>query len=457
MPEILVIDDDMDACALIRARLESEGFGVVVETSAEEARLRAVERAFDAVVTDIQLSGENGLGFCQWLVENHPDTPVIMVTAFGSLETAIAAIRAGAWDFITKPVDAELLVFALRRAIEHHELKVTARRLETAVVDPVPLPGTIGESSAMRNLSALVQRIASSDATVLVTGESGTGKELVARAVHSLSRRCRGPFVPVNCAAIPATLIESELFGHVKGAFTDALQSREGLLREAHNGTVFLDEIGEMPKEMQAKLLRALQERKCRPVGGDRELPFDARIVTATNRDLEAEVEAGRFRADLYYRINVVRLHVPPLRSRGNDVLLLAQALLQRFACRSARAPKKLGPAAARRMLDYDWPGNVRELENAIERAVAVAQHDEISDEDLPLRIREHQTERVVVETNNPVELRELAEVEERYIRRVLRYVGGNKTEAASILRLDRRTLHRKLKAWSEHRAGDHA
>jgi len=423
---------------------------VVVETSAEEARLRAVERTFDAVVTDIQLSGENGLGLCHWLVENHPDTPVIMVTAFGSLETAIGAIRAGAWDFITKPVDTELLVFALRRAIEHYELKVRARRLQTTVIDAEPLPGTIGESSAMRNLSALVRRVAQSDATVLVTGESGTGKELIARALHNLSRRSRGPFVPVNCAAIPATLIESELFGHIKGAFTDAVQAREGLLREANNGTVFLDEIGEMPKEMQAKLLRALQERKCRPVGGDREFPFDARIVTATNRDLEAEVEAERFRADLYYRINVVRVHVPPLKSRGNDVLLLGQALLQRFARRSVGEAKRLGPAAARLMLDYDWPGNVRELENAIERAVAVAQQDEITDEDLPVRIRNHQSERVVVETDNPVELLELATVEERYILRVLRHVGGNKTEAASILGLDRRTLHRKLKSWKE-------
>jgi two-component system response regulator HydG len=454
MTRILVIDDDADVCALIGARLEKEGYAVVAETSAESARLKVLEQSFDLVVTDVQLGGESGLVLCQWLVENHPDTPVIVVTAFGSLETAVGAIRAGAYDFITKPIDTEILVFAVHRALEHRELKLRVRRLQTSAMEAEPLPGTVGESPAMRKLSALVRRVAESDATVLITGESGTGKELIARAVHVLSRRKNGPFVPVNCAAIPANLLESELFGHTRGAFTDALQAREGLLREASGGTVFLDEIGEMPKEMQAKLLRALQERKCRPVGGDRELPFDARIVAATNRDLEDDVESGRFREDLYYRINVVRLHVPPLRSRSNDVILLAQWLLRRIADRSGREVKGLGPAAARRLLDYDWPGNVRELENAIERAVAVAQYDELTADDLPERIRKHQTEHVVVSTEDPAELLSLSEIEKRYILRVLRTAGGNKTEAARILGLDRRTLHRKLRRWEQEEEG---
>jgi two-component system response regulator HydG len=458
MKRVLVVDDDADACALVAAHLERNGYVAVSETTAEAARQRAAAQPFDALVTDLQLDHESGLELCAWMVENHPDTPVVVMTAFGSMETAVGAIRAGAYDFIIKPIDHELLLFAVRRAIEHRDLKLRVRRLQTSALEAEALPGIIGESPAMRKLSALVHRVSESDATVLITGESGTGKELIARAVHALSSRKDGPFVPVNCAAIPNTLLESELFGHEKGAFTDALRSREGLLREASGGTVFLDEVGEMPKEMQAKLLRALQERRVRPVGGDREAPFDSRIVTATNRDLEEDVENGSFREDLYYRINVVRLHVPPLRSRGNDVILLAQSLLRRIGERTGREVKGLAPGAAQRLLDYDWPGNVRELENAIERAVAIAQYDQITMEDLPERIRKHESAHVVVASDDPAELLTLSEIEKRYIMRVLRAAGGNKTEAARILGLDRRTLHRKLRRWeaqeSEGRSG---
>jgi two-component system response regulator HydG len=280
---------------------------------------------------------------------------------------------------------------------------------------------------------------------VLITGESGTGKELVARAIHERSGR-RGPFLAVNCAALPETLLESELFGHARGAFTDARVARSGLFVEAQGGTLFLDEVGEMPLGMQAKMLRALQERKVRPLGTGQEIAFDARLITATNRELEAEVTAKRFREDLFYRINVVRIDVPSLRSRGNDTLLLAQYFLERAAARSNRSVTRIGRLVAEKLTDYDWPGNVRELENCMERAVALARFDEITVDDLPEKVRQFQPTEFQTLSSNPLELPSLEEVEERHIRRVLTAVGGNKTLAAKVLKLDRRTLYRKLK-----------
>jgi two-component system response regulator HydG len=312
-------------------------------------------------------------------------------------------------------------------------------------VDEHELPNVVGDSDAMRRMADIVSRVAETDANVLITGESGTGKELVARALHERSGR-RGPFLAINCAAVPETLLENELFGHARGAFTDARTSRTGLFVEANQGTLFLDEIGEMPLGMQAKLLRALQERKVRPLGATQEVPFDARIVTATNRDLEAEVAAKRFREDLFYRVNVVRVDVPALRRRGNDALMLAQYFLDRAGQRSGKSVNRLGRAVADRIMGYDWPGNVRELENCIERAVALARFDEITIDDLPAKIREHRPMEVYEENEDPKQLPSMEVVEERYIRKVLAAVGGNKTLAAKVLGFDRRTLYRKLK-----------
>jgi two-component system response regulator HydG len=280
---------------------------------------------------------------------------------------------------------------------------------------------------------------------VLVQGETGTGKELVARALHERSQRKSGPFVAINCAALPAALLESELFGHVRGAFTDARQARSGLFIQATGGTLFLDEIGEMPLEMQSKLLRALQERKVRPVGGDTEVPFDARLISATSQDLDTAVAEQRFRRDLHYRINVVIIQTPPLRARGNDILLLAQHFLQRQALRQEKSVTSLSPAVARKLLDYDWPGNVRELENCLERAVALAELSEVRVEDLPDKLRLHQSSQLVIDTANPAELPPLVEMERRYVRRVLAAVQGNKTRAAQVLGLDRRSFYRRL------------
>jgi two-component system response regulator AtoC len=451
---VLVIDDDRDAAELLRVQL-ADTHQVTVVTSYSQAIEALGDQDFAAVITDVRLGDESGLAICQWVVENRPDTPVVVITAFGNMETAIGAIRAGAYDFITKPIDQELLGFTLRRALQHRELSEQVKRLRSSQAEVGPLPGMIGDSPPMRRLSDLVTRAAQSDATTLITGESGTGKELVALAVHNLSERRNGPFVALNCAAIPENLLEREMFGNETWSFSVARSTRQGVLRQANGGTLFLDEIAETPKDMQVKLLRALQERKARPVGGDQELDFDVRIVAATNRDIETEVEEGRFREDLYYRLNVVRVRVPSLRSRGKDVLLLAQWFLERIAQRRGSEVKGLAPATAERLLDYDWPGNVRELENAIERAMALARFDQVLVEDLPERIRKYESSHVVVASSDPEELLSLEEVERRYVYRVLAATGGNKTQAAQILGLDRRTLYRKLERYEQNESAD--
>jgi two-component system response regulator HydG len=309
----------------------------------------------------------------------------------------------------------------------------------------VAAQGIAGTSDAIVNMVEMVSRVADSDITVLITGESGTGKELVARALHTRSSRRDQPFVAVNCAAMPGPLLESELFGHARGAFTDAHQARQGLFVQAERGTIFLDEIGEMPLEMQVKLLRVLQERTVRPVGGDAELPVRARVVTATNRDLETEVAEKRFREDLYYRINVVPIAVPPLRARSSDILTLAQYFLKRASERSRKSVRGISTSAARKLLDYDWPGNVRELENCIERAVALCRLDQLTVDDLPPRLIEHGATRMVISTGSPTELTTIEEMTRRYVRRALGIAGGNKTHAARLLGIDRRSLYRRL------------
>ncbi len=443
---ILLVDDDIDLCELLRDGLGTRGFEVDAVNDSRLVPDRISTRDYDVVLSDINLgSGFSGLELCKMVSEQRPDVPVVVLTAFGNMETAVQAIRSGAYDFITKPVSLDALQLTVGRAIRHHRLRCEVKRLTQAVEGARRVDGFIGESPPMRKVYDLVSQVAEADTTVLVTGESGTGKELVARAIHERSARKDGQLVAINCAAMPASLLESELFGHVKGAFTDAKVSRQGLFVKATNGTLFLDEIGEMPMEMQAKLLRVLQERRARPVGGDTEIPFDTRIIAATNRDLESRVEEGSFREDLYYRINVVRIHVPPLRARGNDILLLAQVFLEAAAKRTEKQVAGISPEAARKLLEYEWPGNVRELENAVERAVALTRHRELTLADLPDRVRSYHSSQLVIGGDDPGDLPTLAEVEWRYIHRVLKAVGGNKTQAAHVLGLDRRTLYRRL------------
>jgi len=442
-PAVLVADDDQEMCELAEAILSRRGYQVTWRLNAEEALAELERTEFSVVLVDIHLGGMSGLDLCTQVLVKRPDAVVVVMTGFGTMEDAIGAMRAGAYDFITKPISTDALAMSIDRAQRYHAMSKELARLRNQV-DHQELPNIVGQSEPIARMADVIERIAGTDTSVLITGESGTGKELVARAIHEQSGRS-GPFLAINCAALPETLLESELFGHARGAFTDARVARTGLFVDAHGGTLFLDEVGEMPLGMQTKLLRALQERKVRPLGTGQEVPFDARLITATNRDLEGEVAAKRFREDLFYRINVVRIDVPPLRSRGNDTLLLAQFFLERAAQRSNRKVTRMGRLVAEKLTNYDWPGNVRELENCMERAVALARFDELVMDDLPEKVRRFQLPELQESGVNPLELPSMDEVEERHIRRVLTATGGNKTLAAKILKLDRRTLYRKL------------
>lgn len=446
---ILVVDDDADFRELLELWLEGFGHRAIGVASAEAAVPHLDDPELDVVLTDHELVGMSGLELCAAVAAHNSNLPVVMLTAFGSMETAIGAIRAGAYDFVTKPCDKDHLQVVLDRALRHRDLQRQVSRLEQRLERTTRIENIIGESPAIRKMADLISRVADTTTTVLVQGESGTGKELVARALHAKSRRAQGPFVAVNCAALPAPLLESEMFGHVAGAFTDARGERRGLLCQADGGTLFLDEIGEMPLEMQVKLLRALQERTVRPVGGTEEVAFDARLVAATNRELAAAVEAGTFREDLYYRLDVVRIEAPPLRQRAGDVLLLAQSFLEAAAARLDKGVVGLSDDAARRLTDYAWPGNVRELENCIESAVALTTDERIAVQDLPERLRSYRPKVSSLPANSPQALPTLQEMEERYVLEVLDAVGGNKSAAARVLGVDRRTLYRKLEAIS--------
>lgn len=451
-PKILVIDDDPDLTQLLSIGLSGREFTVETTSSPAQALRKLQEEEFHVVLTDVQMPDMNGIEFCTRAAALRPHTPVVVMTAFGSMEGAIAAIRAGAYDYLTKPLEVEAVALRLRRIIGESDLRAEVRRLRS-IVDGDFGGSVLGSSPAMNRVFDVMQRVANSDAPVLVTGETGTGKEVLSRALHERSSRKSGPFVPVNCAAFPEGLLESELFGHVKGAFTNAVADRKGLFVEAEGGTLFLDEVGELPLTLQPKLLRALEERAVRPVGGQREVSVDFRLVAATNRDLLLAVDEGRFREDLYYRLNVVHIDLPPLRMRGNDRMLLASTFLKQFAERSGKGVEGFSAPVARRLLSYPWPGNVRELRNAMERAVALAQHSDVMLDDLPERVRDHRDDYVVASCENPQEMASLDSVEREYILRVLRVVGGNKSAAAKVLGLDRRTLYRKLERYEHDEA----
>ncbi|PQO46843.1 sigma-54-dependent transcriptional regulator [Blastopirellula marina] len=445
---VLIVDDEANMCQLLETDLRLRGFQPTWRTSPQEAIDLVKTQDFDVVLTDLRMRGLSGTELCERVTANRPDIPVIVMTAFGSLETAVAAIRAGAYDFVTKPIEMELLALTLSRAVKHRELQEKVKVLSEAAPQSDRFQEMIGSSPVMAKLYDQIARLAPTEATVLVCGESGTGKELVARSIHRLSNRQNGPFVPVNCAALPEALLESELFGHAKGAFTDAKAERRGLFMQAESGTLFLDEIGELPLAMQPKLLRALEESRVRPVGGDQEVPFNVRLITATNRDLLTEVEEGRFREDLFYRINVIQLDLPPLRARGTDTLLLAQQFVDQAAKRSQRDVVGISDPAAERLLNYSWPGNVRELRNIMERAVALTPFQKIAVDDLPEKIRDYRSSQVFIGGDDPSELASMQEVERRYILHVLQAVDNNKSLAAQVLGLDRKTLYRKLKQY---------
>jgi two-component system response regulator AtoC len=423
---VLIVDDDQSMAETLTKAMTRRGFVVTWKTSAADGLELLEAQDFDVVVTDLHMEGMNGFAFCERVTANRPDVPVVMITAFGSLDSAVSAMRVGAYDFITKPFDVEALRLTLSRAVQHRRLRDEVKRLRRVVSDTRGLDPMIGSSAPIMKVKDLIERVAEVEAALLIIGESGTGKELVARAVHQRGPSSTGPFVAVNCAAIPEALLESELFGHVKGAFTDARAVRQGLFLKASGGTLFLDEIGEMPLGMQPKLLRALQERTVRPIGGDKEIPYEARIITASNRDLETEVAERRFREDLFYRINVLRIDVPALRVRGNDVLLLAQKFLEQFSQHTTKKVVGLSPPVAEKLIAYSWPGNVRELQNCIERAIAFTKFDELTVDDLPEKIRNYRSGNVSISGLEPEEILTMDEVERRYILRVLKQLDGN-------------------------------
>ena len=445
---LLCVDDDAAVCRALTAVLAGQGFDVACANSGDDALALLRKQDFDAAILDLNMPGMSGLELCRRAHALRASLPIVLVTAFGSMQTAVDALRAGVSDFVVKPVQIPELLSALERTIEPRSkhakgdppvVHYTAARRSVARV--------IGASVVMKEMYALLERLAPSDATVLILGESGTGKELVARALHEGSRRRAGPFVAVNCAAVPETMLESELFGHVRGAFTDATAGRKGLFTDAHGGTLFLDEIGEMSLTVQVKLLRALQERKVRPVGSDREVPFDVRVLSATSRDLEDDVVHQRFRSDLHYRVNVTTVEVPPLRARGDDVLLMAEHFITEVAQRSRKKVAGMAPAVADALRGYPWPGNVRELQNCMERAVALARNDCITADDLSEQIAAGGTT-VFPAPEGPFELLPMVEVEKRYVLHVLQAMNGCKARAATSLGFDRRTLYRKLKLY---------
>jgi two-component system response regulator HydG len=446
MTSVLVVDDDTGMCAMLHARLSNRGFAVTTRASAADAIAAVQNEAFDVVVTDVNMKAMNGVELCRQLLEHRPQLPVILITAFGSMEIAIDAIRAGAYDFLPKPFEIDQLALAIERGATLARLREEVQQLRRMV--PATFGDLVGSSPPMRELCTKLAKIADNDAAVLLTGDSGTGKELVARAIHGASGRSKGPFVAINCAAMPAQLLESELFGHAKGAFTDAKTAKVGLFQAATGGTIFLDEIGELPLEIQPKLLRVLQERSVRPVGANSEVKIDARVISATNRDLEGMIDDQRFREDLYFRINVLAIMLPPLRARGGDILVLARHFLERIAQRSGRQVPALTAEAAQKLMAYPWPGNVRELENCMEYAVALASTGEIAVADLPDKIRAFRPTQIVLSSSDPGQLVTLEELERRYVTRVVESVDGNKAAAARVLGIERRTLYRMLERW---------
>jgi DNA-binding NtrC family response regulator len=442
MKRILVIDDDLETCNFLTEIFAEEGWEVASSQTAETAREAVENTRFDLIVSDINLGGRTtGVALLKEFRAISPDSEVILISGFGTLETAVEAVREGAFDYVSKPFNVNEVIATARRAFKGRDAGAPAAVL---LKEYSEASGLVGHSHKMIELYKEIALVAASRSTVLITGESGTGKELVARALHRNSPRASGAFVAVNCGAITETLLESELFGHVRGSFTGATADKRGLFEEANEGTIFLDEIGETSLSLQVKLLRVLQEGEMRRVGSARSIRVDVRVLAATNRDLEHEVKEGRFREDLYYRLSVVTLRVPPLRERAEDLSLLAAHALRQAREAGAQAAT-ISEEALATLSHYDWPGNVRELENTIAHAALYARGKVITPDDLPAKIRNH-ARSVEPDSKSQTmfkDLPSLDELERRYLIHVLQAVGGSRTRAAEVLRIDRRTLYR--------------
>ena len=430
---------------MLASLFEDQGYAVREAASANEAIEQVGEFDFDAVLSDIRMPGKTGIEMVGELRELRPSTPVILMTAFGSIDSAIDAMRAGAFDYITKPFEPETALITVERALERRALEQENRRLRRAVDQTTSFGDLIGVSPAMRDIFALIRKVSHGRSSVLITGESGTGKEVVARTLHYYGSRAEKPFIPINCSAIPEGLLESELFGHVKGAFTGANTSKRGLFEEANGGTLFLDEIGDMGQGLQSKLLRVLQDRVVRPVGGTEAVAVDVRIVAATNQELQGQIEKGTFREDLYYRLNVIPIHIPPLRERPEDIPALIDAFVKKH---SEGKRRTVSPAAVQKLKSWPWKGNARELENVIERSLALFDSPEISVDDLPTGPSTDVTtgDSAVAFLRSAAERRlNLRDVEALYIDEIMKLTNGNKVHASKILGVDRKTLYRRM------------
>ncbi len=441
--KILLVDDETAILDTLSILLRGEGWQVAVADSGPKALAALEDERPDLVLTDIRMPGASGLEVLTQAREVDSEMPVILMTAQASLQSAVRAVNEGAYYYLQKPFANDELLAICRRAAEARRLKVENRQLKNEIRSRPRREGNrpVGAAPRFEEVLELAETVAATDSTVLISGESGTGKEVVARYIHALSQRAGGPFLSVNCGALPESLLESELFGHVKGAFTGAVRDRDGLLVAAADGTFFLDEIGEMSPQTQVKLLRAIQEREVTPVGSTRAVPVDVRIIAATNRDLEEEMARGGFRSDLYYRLNVIQLHLPPLRERREDIPLLVRHFLQRKP--GSGEPRTVSEEAMDILTAYHWPGNVRELENALERAAVVSSGSVVGPDALPDRVREAPPPRLGANDLPPNPTMEV--VERAYILWVLQSEGGNKTRAADVLGIDPSTLYRKL------------
>ena len=438
---ILVVDDEPVQRELIGGFLKKQSFEVTLADGAERALELFRQDAFDLILTDQKMANMSGLDLLQAVHTINPETPVMVVTAYGTIEAAVVALKQGAVDYLTKPVNLEELLQRIRHVSDRYRIINENRELREALGERHRIEGIIGESGQMLEVLSLVRRVAPSEATVLIRGESGTGKELIAQAIHFASPRARGPLVKVNCAALPDALLESELFGHEKGAFTGAIASRQGRFELADGGTIFLDEIGDLPLHLQAKLLRVLQEREYEKVGSSRPVKVNVRILAASHRPLEALIETGQLREDLYYRLNVVAILIPPLRERRSDLSLLIDHFVRRFAAKNAKTINGLTAEGRDILLRYDYPGNVRELENIIERAVVLSRDDVIGSSDLPVTVKEKDAEDDH-EANLAVAVERL---ERRMIREALARSDGIQTRAAELLGMSERALRYKL------------
>lgn len=447
-PRIVIIDDDDSLRRVLEYSLQVAGYAVAAAASGEEGLALCSEQRPDLVISDLQMPGMDGMQVLQDVKRQHPETPIIMITAFGTVELAVAAMKAGAYDYLTKPFNRDELQITVAKALEFVGLRTENRRLKQDLSDRHDFRAMIGSSAVMDELFEVVRKVADSDATVLITGESGTGKELVARSLHAQSSRRDGPFVAINCAAIPRDLLESELFGHVKGAFTGAVKDKTGKFLQANTGTLFLDEVGELPLELQPKLLRTIQERQVEAVGDGKAQRLDLRIVAATNRDLEKATTEGIFREDLYYRLAVVPLHLPPLRARRDDIPLL----VRHFCAKYGAANVSFEPAALLTLKAYPWPGNVRELENLVERLLILRNGSSITNADLPDKFRnvvpssQTGTSSVI---NLPADGYPLERLEREVVIQALERNGWNQTAAARFLQIPRHTLLYRMEKYA--------